>query len=385
MTRQVLLLNSDKPEVLRALARRPDLRIRVITRESYAPLYASHETDFIDSFEDLAQVERAAYRITRGAPVDHVIAATEKSIVPAGLIRSLLGIPGTTFDESLWSAHKRAMKQRLRAEGLAVTDFAQVTTVDEIPAAARMTGWPVVAKPVLGSGARCTHRIESAEDFALRHAAGVFDDLAVRGLPVQVERLVDVVGEYHCDGIVRDGKVTFAAGSRYFAPLLTVEAPLRGGHLIDPGHPLAQELPALLQQVAQALRVKDGVLHLEVFETPGGPVIGEVTTRPPGSGVPRVWQHALGIDLWEEFVRAALGEGPALKAPRPPDRIHAWTHLPTTDGLLDRLTAADGVLAVLPPAENGSAHIEVQFAADDAEQAERSQARLRAIAEGAHP
>ncbi|MFB7631692.1 acetyl-CoA carboxylase biotin carboxylase subunit family protein [Streptomyces sp. NPDC056149] len=383
MTRQVLLLNSDKPEALRALAHRPDLRVRVITRESYAPLYAGHDTVCIDSFEDLAQVERAAYDLTRGAPVDHVIAATEKSIVPAGLIRSLLGVPGPTFDEALWSAHKRAMKQRLRAAGLTVTDFAQITSVDEIPTAARTTGWPVVAKPVLGSGTRCTHRIDSAEEFARQRAAGTLDDLADRGLPVQVERLVDVVGEYHCDGIVRDGGVTFAATSRYFAPLLTVQAPLRGGHLVDPAHPLARQLPGLLQEVAQALRIRDGVLHLEVFETADGPVIGEVTSRPPGSGVPRMWQRALGIDLWAEFIRAALGEEPACTAPRQPDRIHAWTHLPDTPGLLDWLIRADGVRAALPPAENGSAHIEVQFTAPDAEQAGFRQARLHALAEAA--
>ncbi|MFG2207279.1 hypothetical protein [Streptomyces sp. NPDC048638] len=82
---------------------------------------------------------------------------------------------------------------------------------------------------------------------------------------------------------------------------------------------------------------------------------------------------------------ADAAEEPARTAPRPPDRIHAWTRLPTTEGLLDLPTRADGVPVVPPPAGNGSARIEVQCAVQDAKQAGPRRDCLHARAEAGHP
>ncbi len=380
MTRHVLLLNSDKPEVLRALAARPDLRIRVITREAYAGLYADHETAFVDSFEDLTQVERAAHRLARGGPFDHVVAATEKSVVAAGLIRSLLDVPGQTFDQSLWAAHKRAMKQRLRSFDLPVTDFAQVATVDDVPRAAEAVGWPVMVKPVFGAASRSTHRVDSAADFAALHRAGAFAGLARRGQPVQVERLVRHRGEYHCDGVVRGGRVALAAVSRYFTPPFRTPSELNSSWLVDQDAPAAREMLALHERVARALELRDGVTHLEIFATDEGPVIGEVAVRPGGLGISRTWWHAFGVDLWEEFVRAALDE-PSDPRARPQDRTLGRIHLPGREDVRERAAALPGVIEALPPAATGTPNVEVHFAAPDPAAVERLHARLCALAE----
>ncbi|QDQ15003.1 ATP-grasp domain-containing protein [Streptomyces spectabilis] len=381
MTRQVLLLNSDKPEVLRALADRPDLRIRVITRKTYADLYAGHETAFVDSFEDLSQVERAAYELARGGPFDHVVAATEKSVVPAGLIRSLLGLRGPTFDQSLWAAHKHAMKTRLRSEGLPVADFEQTTTVDAIPGAARRIGWPVLVKPVFGSGAKCTYRLDSQRDFDARRDAGGFDNLTARRVPIQVERLVRFLREYHCDGVVRDGRVVVSAVSRYATPPLETPSLYNSSRFTDPESPFAEEIVALHARVVEALRLSDGVTHMEVFETAGGPVIGEVAIRPGGLGISRMWWHAHGIDLWEEFVRASLAEpsAPALRPQR--DRVVGRMQLPAGKGVLEQALALPGVIEALPPERSGTGNVEVHYAARDDGAAERLNDRLRALGE----
>ncbi|URM89122.1 ATP-grasp domain-containing protein [Streptomyces sp. MRC013] len=378
MTRQVLLLNSDKPEVVRALADRADLRVRVLTRKAYAGLYTGWETAFVDSFEDLSQVERAAYELVSGGPVDHVIAATEKSVLPAGLIRSLLGLPGPTFDQSLWAAHKRAMKARLRSAGLPVADFAQAATVDDIPRAARRIGWPVMVKPVFGSGSRCTYRLDSQEEFDARRLSGGFEALAARRVPVQVERLVRFRDEYHCDGVVRGGRVRLAAVSRYFTPPLHTPHEYSSGYLIAQDDPFAKDVLALHDRVAEALELSDGVTHLEVFETAEGPLIGEVAIRPGGLGVSRMWWHAFGIDLWEEFVRASLDE-PSELVPRPQERTVGRTQLPARDGLPEQALALPGVVEALPPEQSGTGNVEVHYAVDGPEAARRLNDRLHAL------
>lgn len=366
MSRHALLLNSDKPQVLRALARRGDLRVRVITRQKYAPLYsrqAGFDTAFVDSFEDLGQVERAAFQLARSGPVDRVIAPTEKSIVAAGWIRTLLGIPGPTVEQSLCCAHKWAMKRRLREHGLPVTDFTQVGSLDAIPAAARALGWPVIVKPVLGSGARATHLLASETDYAARRSAKELDALAGRGLPIQVERLVRLRGEYHCDGVVRDGVIRQAAVARYFTPPLDADASFIGSYLVDQTGPFARRVAGLHAKVVAALGLADAVTHLEVFDTEDGPVVGEVAIRPGGMGIARTWQHAFGVDLWEEFVRAALGEPYLPARPAPQDSLRGWLQLSAANGAAGRAAAIPGVGEVLSPAPAGPGFIEVHFTA----------------------
>jgi hypothetical protein len=365
VTRQVVLLNSDKPEVLRALATRTDVRVRVIAARRYASLYGDHETAFVDSFEDLGQVRDAAYELARGGPVDHVLAATEKAVLPGGLVRGLLGVPGPTFDQSLWATHKRAMKDRLRAVGVPVTPHAQAATVDEVPRAATATGWPVMIKPVFGSGSTCTHRVDSVEAFTELHRVGTFDDLAARQVPVQVERLVRFESEYHCDGVLYRGEVHRAAVSRYFVPPLQIPRDLDCSYVMEQRGPVVDGVVDLHRRVVAMLGLTDGVTHLEVFGTGEGLRVGEVAIRPGGLGISRMWWHAFGIDLWEEFVRVGLGEPPSEPAPGRRPTVVGRTQLPPLPGIVEGALAVPGVVEVRPPEQSGTGNIEAFFGADD--------------------
>ncbi|ANP53474.1 hypothetical protein J2Z21_007710 [Streptomyces griseochromogenes] len=380
MSRRVLLLSSDKTEVLQALRARQDLRLQVITRKAYADLYEGCDTAFVDSFEDLGQVERAAYELSRDGAPERVVAATEKSVVAAGLVRSLLGVPGQSFDQSLWAAHKRAMKDRLRAAGVPVTDCAQAGSLRDVPRAAEHTGWPVVIKPVFGAMATRTYRVGSPQEFRRRLDEGAFDDLGARGVPVLVERLVEFSAEYHCDGVVRDGVVRRAAVSRYFTVPLDTPPEVDSGYVMDQSDPFAQQVLELHRRVAAAIELRDGVTHLEVFGTARGPVVGEVAIRPGGLGIPRMVHHAHGYDLWDEFVRAALGEplGPLSHEPRP--GIVGRTQLPPVPGLRERAAAVPGVLEARGPEDGGTANVEVHFSAPDVPRAESARTELRRLA-----
>lgn len=379
MTRHVLLLNSDKPEALGALARRTDVRVRVLTRKRYTAFHEGLPTATVESFEDLTQVGRAAYELAGSDRIDRVIAATEKSIVAAALVRSLLGVPGLSLDQALWTSHKRSMKQRLRAAGLPTSAFSQVAAVVDVPVAAGAIGWPVVVKPVLGSGSRDTHRLSSPEDFNGKLRSGALDGLSARGVPILVEAQVRVRDEYHCDGVVQEGEIVSAAVSRYFIPPLDVSGNLHGSHLVDPGSTVSQDILELHRKVVRALRLSDCVTHLEVFGTPGGHVIGEVTTRPAGLGVPRMWERAFGLDLWEGFLRAELGEGRGHGRTHP-EQVFAWAHLPDSPGLVETVSAVPGVFEVLSPASNGTPNVEVHFTASGEGAAETIHDTLHSLA-----
>ncbi|MER5336586.1 hypothetical protein [Micromonospora sp. NPDC002717] len=381
-TRRVLLLSSDRPEVLRILRARADVDLRVMTRRANADVYRGHPLAVVDNFSDLTQVQAAAYELAAHGPVDCVIAATEKSVVAAGLVRSLLGVPGPGFEQSLWSAHKRAMKDILHSAGLPVTSHAQVATLDEVPHGALRTGWPVVIKPVLGTGSNYTYRIDTPDEFAERHRGGAFTDLADLRLPVQVERAVQFTHEYHCDGVVQDGEVTRAAVSRYFTPPLQRSPYFDAGYLVDQTEPFSIEVLDLHRRVVAALGLEAGVTHLEVFRTQSGPVIGEVAIRPGGMGIARMLWHALGVDLWEELVRVSLGEPPAQSVREPLAQTIGRTRLPARDGLLERVSGVPGIIEVLDPEQCASAGcLEAYFTVADEATAEALITRLHRLAE----
>jgi biotin carboxylase len=349
--------------------------------ESLCPVREGFQRAFVESFEDLGQVERAAYELSRNHPVDHVIAPTEKSVVAAGWIRTLLGVPGPGVEQSFCSAHKRAMKHRLREHGIAVADFEQVGSVEAIPQAAGRLRWPVVVKPVLGSGAKATHRLASEGDYERLVDSGALDALARRGLPIQVERLVPLRAEYHCDGIVRDGEVRRQAVARYVVPPLDVQRSFLGSYLVDSAGSFAGEVLDLHAKVVAALGLVDGVTHMEVFDTEAGPVVGEVAIRPGGVGIARCWHHAFGIDMWDEFVRAALGEPHLPPPPARPGVLHGWLQLPAPDHLPRLAAQVRGVIEVRSPAPTaGPGFAEVYFAGPDAAALQEIENRLCELA-----
>lgn len=371
MTTQVLLLNSDRPEIMRVLRARADVAVRIITRPDNAELYRDHPVALVDSFADLTQVQRAAHELAAHGPVDHVIAATEKSVVAAGLVRGLLGVPGPGFDLSLSSAHKRAMKDVLRAAGLPVAKHAQAATISDVPRAALRTGWPVVIKPVFGVNAMHTFRVDTLEELGEHHRAGTFADLEDLRLPIQVERAVYFSHEYHCDGVVQGGGVTHVGLSRYSTPPLGTSPYFDSGYVADQAEPFSLEVFDLHRRVVAALGLEDGVTHLEVFRTTDGPVVGEVAIRPGGCGISRLVWHAFGFDPWEELVRVSLGEAPTQPGREPLPHVVGRTRLPAVDGLLEQVAAFPGVIEVLDPEGCGSPGcLEVFFETPDEAAAE---------------
>ncbi len=228
---------------------------------------------------------------------------------------------------------------------------------------------------------KCTYRLDTEAEFTDRQRSGGFDDLAARRVPIQVERLVDFLGEYHCDGVVRGGRVELAAVSRYFIPPLHTPAAYNSGYVIAQDSPFAEKVLALHAEAARALELADGVTHLEVFETADGPVIGEVAIRPGGLGISGMWRHAFGVDLWEQFVRAALDEPSGLAARPHRQGTVGRTQLPAREGVRERALAMPGVIEALSAEQSGTGNVEVYFAAPGPEEAHRMIDRLHTLGE----
>ncbi|MEY9933101.1 hypothetical protein ABH926_007754 [Catenulispora sp. GP43] len=348
---RVLLINSGKAEALdRLLATLPDAEVDVLTEASYAKQYkAGTRLHFVQDIGDLTEVKRAALGILGAHRIDAVVGPSERSQQAAGYLRSYLGLPGIGYETANRFSNKAVMKRELTRAGIPVADHRVVVGLAGVAAAAEEIGWPVVVKPALGTGSMNTFAPRSAAEWEALLASGSCAGLAKGDCPLLVERFVEMEGEYHCDGVVRDGRVEFVAVSRYFMPLLGGTDAFTGSYILPEENRDADILRALHERAVAALGLSEGVTHFEAFKTAGGFVAGEIACRPAGGGIVEAIILQFGVDLWDAYMRSALGLPVALPAPvrRTRPDIIVNCDLPIRPGKVVRVSSAQE-LAGLP-------------------------------------
>lgn len=348
MTRHALVLCSRRRAMPARLFGTPGMeRVSVVTETGHTHRFpAGVEVVEVADIRDPGEVLRAAVSVARRRPIEHVVTPVEFSQAAGGYVRSTLGLPGLGYDAALGFSHKYVMKQRLREAGLPVTDFAQILSLDEVPAAADRTGWPCVVKPVFGGGCLDVVVLESRAHFDAFAASPQADSLRASRDPLIVEAYVPMDAEFHCDGVVHDGEVLFAAASRYFTPLLGQIDNFSGSYFLPDDHPGLAPALELHARAVRALGMRSGVTHLELFDTPDGFLVGEVACRPAGGGITDAVRLQYNVDIWQAFLDTSIGRRPQCE-PRRRDGIVVNADFPTRPGRITRLVP-EADLAALP-------------------------------------
>lgn len=297
--------------------------------------------DQIGDIQDPGEVLNAVLRAGRRRPVDHIVASVEFAQASAGFARTSLGLPGIDYETAIAFSHKHIMKQRLSAAGVPTPASLQAWTFEQIPHLADELGWPCVVKPVFGGGNIDVAVLDDRADWDRLANDPESERLRNSHWPIAVEEYADIKNEYHCDGVVVEGDIRFAAPSRYFTPCLCPADTMRGSYVLPVDHPRHDALLQLHRDVVRALGLESGITHLEVYETATGLTVGEVACRPAGGRITEALRLQFGLDLWEVFLDLALGRDPQIR----PDRrgpILAHALLPAEPGLIvDLVPAAD--------------------------------------------
>ncbi|MBE1574388.1 acetyl-CoA carboxylase biotin carboxylase subunit family protein [Amycolatopsis roodepoortensis] len=216
--------------------------------------------------------------------------------------------------DALLMRDKDLQKRSIRAAGIPVAESALVVQPGDLAAFDHSRG---ALKPLADSGTRGVRawrtpaaRLELARELDV--AAG----------PWLAEEWIDGP-ELHVDGIVRDGRVLFVSVGRYLDNVLAI----REGGIVATvvQHPLAcdklyDRCRALADRCMAALRHRDGVFHLEVFENDDRLVFGECGGRIPGGSFDEMIRLQHGVDLHDEWARAVLELGSAVA----PDVADGW-------------------------------------------------------------
>lgn len=251
----------------------------------------------------------AACRDLADAGLAGISSSSEYYVETAALIARELGLPGPDPKAIRACRDKGLQRRTLAKAGVGTHLFREVTTSGAASEAAAEFGFPVVVKPVSGSGnvgvRVCATELDVREQaekvLALTHNE--------RGIPLPRKLLVEeyVSGpEFSVE--VMSGRCVGVTRKHLSPPPFPVEI----GHDY-PGLPACADREALrfaALTATRALGLTWGAAHVEVRLAAGGPSIIEVNPRLAGGFIPELVRQSDGIDLIAELVAAATGREP---------------------------------------------------------------------------
>ena len=265
--------------------------------------------------DDLERLLRG--RFGSGAGVAGITSSSEYFIATAAALAARFGLPGPDAASVRAARDKSHQRAALAAAGLPTPAFRAVASASGAVAAAREIGFPVVVKPVGGSGSVGVRACADAEEVR-EHAASLFAEAAPAGgdaPPILVESLIEG-DEFSVE--VFSGRVVGITRKHLGVPPHFVEA----GHDYPAAVPgeVARELTETVTRATALLGLGWGPLHWELRMSGGRAYAIEVNPRLAGGFIPELVRHAEGIDLIRATLALVVGREADVAATR---RRHA--------------------------------------------------------------
>ena len=325
----------------------------------------------VRSVVDEQALADAVRRLSRRARVDRLEATIEAHVMAAAHVRERLEIPGTTSRTAWLCRDKPAMKEAVRAAGVACAASARVTAVGDAVRFAKEIGYPLILKPLDAAGASGTHRVD--DDDALHRALG---ELRVQqGREVAIEEFLTGHEGFY-DTLTVAGKVVLDFASHYYPGVLEamrtrwISPQIAITNRIDgDGY---REVRHMGQRVIDALGIWTSPTHMEWFFGDKGLKFSEIGCRPPGVGVWDLYSAANEIDLYAAWAHAIVHERVPFRTSRKyaagmialrPDRDGTISHYDGVEQMQQRF--GEHVLDMhLPPAGTPTQGVEAGYMAN---------------------
>lgn len=334
---------------VRAVLSLPDVKVAVVSQEPIERL----PQDVRDGITGFARVSDAldadslvsgvlGVRRTLDGRVDSLIGILEQAQLPLAIARAKLGLPGTSPEAARNFRDKARMKDILRANGLpcARHELAR-TTFDALTAAGRL-GYPVVAKPPAGAGAKSTVRADNRDQLESFLESAPPSASA----PVLIEEFVKG-REFSFDSVTHEGRHLFHSVCMYSpTPLEVVSTPWIQWCVLLPREVHLPEFEPILAAGPRALDVlgmNTGVTHMEWFRRSDGSIaISEVAVRPPGAQFMTLLSWAHDHDFYRLWARLVTTGEVAI----PPRRWATGAAYLRAQGDGERVASVDGLKEV---------------------------------------
>ena len=270
--------------------------------------------------------EEACLAYAKEKEIDGVLtAATDFSVLVMSRIAEVLNLPGINYSSAKLIKNKAAVRKCLYDAHADDTGYSfEITSIEEAKRILPNVKFPIMMKPVDGSGSRGASKVERAEDFekacefamsgSVTHRAVA--EPFVNGREFGVESFVDN-GVIHVLGVMQKDMTN----PPYYAEL---------GHAMPSG--LSDEMESKVKACARkaliALGVNHGSVNMDVLITEAGDVhIVDIGARMGGNLIgSHIIPRGTGIDYMGNMIRAAVGDGADFRP--------QWTPMPVATKLL---------------------------------------------------
>ncbi|MEU7885525.1 ATP-grasp domain-containing protein [Microbispora bryophytorum] len=262
-----------------------------------APDLTAYEGNVIcrdeDEIDTVAKVLREQYEVVA------VVAGQEPGVPLADALSERLGLATNGSARSAARRDKFRMIETLRQRGLRCADQLKSGDPGELLAWARSRGdYPVVVKPL--SSASTDHVFVCRNEEEVRRAAErVLSARDIFDLPNR-EALVQSYlpgTEYIVDTVSADGRRFVCGVWEYEKKILATGNNIYDNDVLrDPADHPVPELIAYVDEVLDALGIRNGPAHAEVVMTPDGPALVEIGARLNGNLNPGFHQVCLGTN-----------------------------------------------------------------------------------------
>jgi biotin carboxylase len=253
---------------------------------------------------NILEVQKAVIEENQATPSVAGIWSTSEYYIPVAAAAAFaLGYAGPNAAAVAAARSKAFQRERFVHARMLTPKSYQIARPEQLHDAVASIGFPLVAKPVAGSGSIGVKRHE-AEGEAIKYCRDLLKESEI-----VIESYVEGP-EYSVE--IFDG-----------AAVAVVEKHLGSlPHFVEMGH----DFPANVDETAQqdlttaaenAVRCLDlgwGPVHVELRMTQAGPVVIEVNPRLAGGLIPILVERARGIDLIHATLRRVVGEQPSLQA-----------------------------------------------------------------------
>ena len=359
---RVLVLHSGVAWLVAALRRDGHEVVELVPTGLVAQQQHNHpgaEIHGIDQWTDPVALCRIGSAINR---VEAVATSSEECVFAAAVLREHYLVPGMSLEDAAACTDKDVAKRRLSAAGIRVARHRVVNRAPQVSLAVTVgrLGWPVVVKPRRSAATIHTAKITGPEHLAHLIAEGFFDTEAAdpsgrmraAGYTRPLHSLRDgfmveefVTGkEFFVDLHRHAGETLLACPGVYAEPLLASLGNHSWAALLPAASTDAIELTALAVQVADALGITSGPMHMEAFRTHDGWVVGEAAARPGGGGIRQICELQHGVDLTRSVAASVVGQRPDLV---PSSRYPVATAmvLVPPDGVVTSVASTETVMA----------------------------------------
>lgn len=219
-----------------------------------------------------------------------VVAATEKAVVVAALVREYFQLPGHTRAIAQACHDKLTMKMIAQQHGIPLTPFQLIEEHTNENNIITQFGLPVVIKQRASSGSRGLIIADTKSVLAAKLKNNWIAEKFISGTEMSVE------------SFVHRGKILFKNITQYYLPkhINIMPATLSSE--------LEQQIYIFNEKIIKAFQIERGITHLEFYVTEHGLLFSEIAIRPPGGYLMQLMQLVYQFNPWEMLLKLEMGE-----------------------------------------------------------------------------